>query len=42
MYFMDRSSEIIILRVGGDKKQQCDDIKTAQRLDKEYADGRPD
>ena len=35
VYFMDRSSEIIILLVGGDKKTQSDDIKTAKRLAKE-------
>ena len=42
MYFMDRSSEIIILLVGGDKKTQSDDIKTAKKLAKEYEDGEID
>ena len=42
MYFMDRSSEIIILLVGGDKKTQSDDIKTAKRLAKGYEDGKTD
>lgn len=37
---MDRSSEIIILLVGGDKKTQDDDIKTARKLAKEYEDGK--
>ena len=36
VYFMDRSSEIILL-VGGYKKNQ-DDIKTARKLAKEYGD----
>lgn len=39
MYFMDYSSEIIILLAGGDKKTQSDDLKTAKRLVKEYEDG---
>ena len=42
VYFMDLSSEIIILLVGGDKKTQSDDIKTAKRLAKEYEDGETD
>lgn len=42
VYFMDRSSEIIILLVGGDKKTQSDDIKTAKKLAKEYEDGETD
>ena len=42
MYFMDRSSEIIILLVGVDKKTQSDDIKTAKKLAKEYEDGETD
>ena len=41
-YFMDRSSEIIILLVGGNKNTQSDDIKTAKRLAKEYEDGETD
>ena len=32
MYFMDPSSEIIILLVGGDKKTQGDNIKTRRDL----------
>lgn len=40
VYFMDCSSEIIILLVGGDKKTQDDDIKTARKLAKEYEDGK--
>ena len=39
---MDCSSEIIILLVGGDKKTQSDDIKTAKSLAKEYEDGKTD
>ena len=39
VYFMDRSSEIIILLVCGDKKTQSDYIKTAKKLAKEYEDG---
>ena len=42
VYFMDRSSEIIILLVGGDKKTQSDDVKAAKRLAKEYEDGETD
>ena len=42
VYFMDRSSEIIILLVGGDKNTQSDDIKAAKRLAKEYEDGETD
>lgn len=42
VYFMDRSSEIIILLVGGDKKTQSDDIKTAKKLAKECEDGETD
>ena len=42
VYFMDRSSEIIILLVGGDKKTQSDYIKTAKKLAKEYEDGETD
>lgn len=42
VYFMGRSSEIIILLVGGDKKTQSDDIKTAKKLAKEYEDGETD
>ena len=42
VYFMDRSTDIIILLVGGDKKTQSDDIKTAKRLAKEYGDGETD
>ena len=42
MYFMDRSSEIIILLVGEDKNTQSDDIKTAKRFAKEYEDGETD
>ena len=42
VYFMDCSSEIIILLVGGDKKTQSDDIKTAKSLAKEYEDGKTD
>ena len=42
VYFMDRSSEIIILLVGGNKNTQSDDIKTAKRLAKEYEDGETD
>ena len=42
VYFMDRSSEIIILLVGGDKKTQSYDIKTAKKLAKEYEDGETD
>ena len=40
VYFMDRSSEIIILLVGGDKKTQDADIKTARKLAKEYENGK--
>ena len=40
VYFMGRSSEIIILLIGGDKKTQDDDIKTARKLAKEYEDGK--
>lgn len=39
---MFRSSEIIILLVGGDKKTQSYDIKTAKKLAKEYEDGETD
>ena len=42
VYFMDRSSEIIILLVGGDKKTQSDNIKTAKRLANEYEHGETD
>ena len=40
VYFMDRSSEIIILLVGGDKKTQDDDIRTARNLAKECENGK--
>lgn len=39
---MDRSSEIIILLVGGDKRTQSEDIKVAKKLAKEYEDGKFD
>ena len=42
MYFMDCSSEIIILLVGRGKKTQSDDIKTAKKLAKECEDGETD
>ena len=37
---MDRSAEIIILLVGGDKRTRDDDIKIAKQLAKEYEDGK--
>ena len=36
VYFMNKGKEIIILLVGGDKSTQDDDIKTAQKMAKEY------
>ncbi len=40
VYFMDCSSDIIILLVGGDKKTQDEDILIAKKLAKEYEDGK--
>ncbi len=40
VYFMDRSSNIVILLIGGDKRTQSEDIANAKKLAKEYEDGK--